>query len=379
MIPAAHAVMDLSAPGHNLEQVRRLAPDSKIMAVIKANGYGHGLLRIARSLRGAEAFAVARVDEGIRLREGGIRQRIAVLEGFTTSEELDLVRRHHLEAIVHSLYQVEMLEMLAASEPLAVWLKLDSGMNRLGLNPATFFEALRRLERCSSIRKPVALMSHLARADEIDCAATSMQLDVFFRVTEGLKGERSIANSAGILGWPRSRSDWVRPGILLFGVSPFLHRTGAEHGLRPVMTLKSRLIATKSLAAGDAVGYGACWTAPCATRLGVVAIGYGDGYPRAVSNGTPVLVGACRAQIVGRVSMDLLTVDLSTCPSATIGDPVVLWGQGLPVEEVAESAATVPYTLLCAVTQRVRIVEARTGSNTTSSARRASLLQHTVE
>lgn len=357
MIPAAHAVLDLSAPGHNLQQVRRFAPDSKVMAVIKANGYGHGLIRLAKALRGVDAFAVARADEGVRLREAGIRERIAVLEGFTSRDELDLMRRHRLEAIVHSLYQVDMIEAASGIASLAVWLKLDTGMNRLGLTEDSFLEAFRRLQSCPILRTPISLMTHLARADELDSPETERQLDVFQKVTEGLTGERSIANSAGILGWPRSRSDWVRPGILLLGVSPFLHHKGRDHHLRAVMTLQSRLIAVKNIDPGHAVGYGGTWVATAPTRLGVVAIGYGDGYPRAVGNGTPVLIGGSRVPIVGRVSMDMLTVDLSRCPDAAVGEPVVLWGQGLPVEEVAECAGTIPYTLLCAVTQRVRIIE----------------------
>ncbi len=356
MIPA-HAVLDLAAPRHNLEQVRRCAPDSKVMAVIKANAYGHGLLRIARALRGIDAFAVARVDEGIRLREAGIRERIGVLEGFISTEELELVRYHHLEPVVHSMYQVEMIEAVSRPGSLAIWLKLDTGMNRLGLPEAAFLEALRRLEKSALVRTPIPLMTHLARADEFDCAETDRQLDVFYRVTEGLKGERSIANSAGILRWPRARSDWVRPGIALFGVSPFPHRKGLDHNLRAVMTLRSELIAIKPIEAGDAVGYGGCWIAPATTRLGVVAIGYGDGYPRAAGNGTPVLIDNIRTLVAGRVSMDMLTVDLSHCPAAGVGDPVILWGDGLPVEDVAEHAGTIPYTLLCAVTQRVRVIE----------------------
>lgn len=357
MMEAAQTVLDLSAPGHNLEQVRRYAPNSKVMAVIKANGYGHGLLRIAKALRGVDAFAVARVGEGIRLREAGIRERIAVLEGFISTEELDLVRQHHLEAVVHSLYQVEMIEAASGTADFVIWLKLDSGMHRLGLTQEAFFEALGRLEKCPLVLKPVSLMTHLAMADQLDSALTERQIEIFHRITEGLHGERSIANSAGILGWPRARAEWVRPGLMLLGVSPFSKRKGYEHNLKAVMTLQSRLIAIKTLQPGDAVGYGGCWVAPSATRLGVVALGYGDGYPRAAGNGTPVLVGEDRVPLVGRVSMDMLTVDLSRCPGAGIGDPVVLWGDDLPVEEVAECAGTIPYTLLCAVTRRVRMIE----------------------
>lgn len=357
MIPAAHAVLDLSAPRHNLQQVRRYAPDSKIMAVVKANGYGHGLIRVARALSGVDAFAVARVDEGIRLREAGIEERIAVLEGFISLEELDLVRQYSLEPVIHSMFQVEMIETASGTTSLAIWLKLDTGMNRLGLTDEAFIEALRRMKQCSLVRTPIPLMTHLAKADELDAVETDRQLEFFQRVTEGLEGERSVANSAGILGWPRARVDWVRPGIMLLGVSPFMHKIGSDYNLQTVMTLQSRLIAVKSIAAGNAVGYGGRWMSPKKMRLGVVAIGYGDGYPRTIANGTPVLVGQVRVPVVGAVSMDMVTVDLSKCPNAEVGDSVVLWGDQLPVEEVAEFAETIPYTLLCAVTQRVRIIE----------------------
>ena len=367
MIPAAHAVLDLAAPGHNLKQIRRHAPNSKVMAVIKANGYGHGLVRIARALRGAEAFAVSRVDEGCLLREAGIQERIAVLEGFVSSQELAKIRRYRLEPIVHSMYQVELIEAASGSGTFTVWLKLDSGMNRLGLTEREFRVGLMRLRRCCVVEKPIHLMTHLAYADEPDSRETNQQLDVFFRVTEGCEGERSIANSAGVLGWPRAHSDWVRPGILLYGVSPSPRPPGSESNFRPVMSLRSRLIAIKNIQAGGAVGYGGWWKAARETRIGVVAIGYGDGYPRSVANGTPVLIGKQRARIVGRVSMDLLTVDLSACSRAAIGDSVLLWGPGLPVEEVAEQAGTIPYTLLCAVTQRVRVIEKFSGGKVLSA------------
>ncbi|RUM53179.1 MAG: alanine racemase [Methylococcus sp.] len=357
MIPAAHAVLDLSAPRHNLQRVRDHVPGSKVMAVIKANGYGHGLLRIARALRGVDAFAVARVEEGLGLREAGIIEPIAVLEGFVCADELALVLQHHLEPVIHSMYQVEIIEASGQKSSLSVWLKLDSGMNRLGFGEHDFLEAHRRLSGCSQVEKPIRLMTHLAKADELDDPATTNQLRLFRALTEGLFGERSIANSAGILGWPEARADWVRPGIMLLGASPFPHKTGADHDLHTVMTLQSRLIAVRELEAGVAVGYGGQWVAPRKIRLGVIAIGYGDGYPRSIGNDAQVLVRDTRVPVVGRVSMDMLTVDLSSCPDAQIGDPVVLWGDQLRIEEVAAFADTIPYTLLCAVTQRVMIVE----------------------
>lgn len=357
MIPAAHAVLDFSAASENLDRVRHFARDSRVMAVIKANGYGHGMERIARSLQGADAFAVARVDEGIRLRCAGITQRIVVLEGFTLADELGQLRKYGLEPVVHCLPQVQMIEAADAGKSLAVWLKLDTGMHRLGFYAEGFVDAYRRLTRCAIVSKPVALMTHLANADRLQDGSSERQIRLFEDLTEGLPGERSIANSAGILGWKQSHSDWVRPGIMLFGVSPFQQRTGSEFGLRPVMTLQSRLIAIKSLQPGDAVGYGSEWVADGRMPMGVVAIGYGDGYPRPSSIGMPVLVNHHRVPVIGRVSMDLITVDLRGCESVSAGDPVVLWGNGLPVEEVAREADTIPYTLLCGVTQRVRIVE----------------------
>ncbi len=372
MIPAAHAVLDIAALQHNLRRVRICAPGAKIMAVIKANGYGHGLERIASALTGVDAFAVARVDEGVRLREAGVGERIAILQGFIHQNELDLQCRFGLEPVIHMPAHIDLLESVAATKPLDVWLKLDSGMHRLGFDEDGFGAAYRRLRVCQSVAGPISLMTHLANADALTDSKTFSQINQFKRVTEGLDGERSIANSAGILGWPDAQTDWVRPGLMLFGVSPFADKVGSDHGLKPVMTLQSRLLAIKQLKPGDAVGYGGEWVCSKPLRMGVVAVGYGDGYPRSAAVGTPVLVNGQRARVIGRVSMDMINLDLTRVPSAEIGDPVVLWGDGLPVEEVARYASTIPYTLLCGVTQRVRIVEERwMGSDTTVRESRA--------
>jgi len=357
MIPAAHAVLDFSALRHNVERVRGYAHGAKIMAVIKANGYGHGLERIARALNTVDAFAVARVDEGLRLRESGIGQRIVVLEGFSQQNELDLLRRFGLEPVIHVSVQIDLLESVAAAQSLSVWLKLDSGMHRLGFDAEGFAAAHRRLIDCQAVRQPVSLMTHLANADDCDDDTTLRQVQQFRRVTTGFAGERSIANSAGIMGWSDIYADWVRPGIMLFGVSPFSDKNGGDHGLKPVMTLHSKLLAIKNLQSGDAIGYGGKWVCSRPMRMGIVAVGYGDGYPRSAVSGTPILINGQRVELVGRVSMDMISVDLSDCASAKIGDSVVLWGEGLPVEEVARHASTIPYTLLCGVTQRVRIIE----------------------
>ena len=357
MTPAAYAVLNLESLQHNLAIVREYAPESKVMAVIKANAYGHGLQRVAEALQPVDAFAVARVDEGIRLRKAGIGQRIAVLEGFSCAEELDELLHYQLEAVIHSVPQITLLENRQAAFRLQVWLKLDTGMNRLGFKANDFNAIYHRLSNCPGVQSPVGLMTHFANADNRDAPETKHQIELFHTTLGEYPGERSIANSAGILGWPESLSDWVRPGIMLFGVSPFAHNAGHLFDLKPVMSLHSRLIAVKSIDKGDAVGYGGTWVCEKPTLLGVVAIGYGDGYPRNAMPGTPVLVNNTRVALVGRVSMDMITVDLESCTNARPGDPVTLWGDDLAVEEIARCADTIPYTLLCGITQRVQIVE----------------------
>jgi len=363
MIPAAYAVINLDAVQHNLQRVRSYAPDAKIMAVIKANGYGHGLLRIAEALQNVDAFAVARVDEGVRLRKAGIKNRIAVLEGFTCAEELDELINYRLDAVVHSFAQLEILESRTEQGACAIWLKLDTGMNRLGFKPKEFNAVYQRLNRCSIIRQPISLMTHLANADDKQDTTTLKQIRLFNDTLAmlppglGLLNDRSIANSAGILAWKEALTDWVRPGVMLYGISPFPDSTGEQLGLKPIMSLHSRLIAVKPIAKGDKVGYSGSWVCEKPTTLGVVAIGYGDGYPRYAKAGTPVLINGQRVPLIGRVSMDMITVDLATQPHALPGDPVTLWGDGLAVEEIALCADTIPYTLVCGVTQRVQIVE----------------------
>lgn len=363
MIRSAHATLNLPALAHNLARVRSFVPNAKIMAVIKANAYGHGMLRIARGLPGADAFAVARVDEGVALRQAGIRQRIAVLQGFTDLCELEIHAAHALEPVVHSQRQVDLLERARPAEPLAVWVKLDTGMHRLGLLPHEFAACFRRLRDCAAVRKPIAVMSHLANADMLGDTLTERQLALFREVLGAVRAECSIANSAGLLAFENARLEWVRPGIALYGVSPFPDRTGPDDGLIPVMTFRTRLIAVKRIEAGAAVGYGGDWICPHPTRLGVAAVGYGDGYPRHARSGTPVLIRGRRVPLIGRVSMDMMTLDLTECPEAEVEDEVILWGEGLPVEEIARHASTIPYELLCGITQRVQMVEVGNGDS----------------
>ena len=324
-------------------------------AAVKADGYGHGLVRVARALIDADAFAVAAIGEAQMLRRAGIQQRILLLEGVFEAAELPRCARQGLNIAIHHPEQVRMLETTRLDRPLRVWLKIDTGMHRLGLEPDAAPAIFRRLLDCPSVAPAIGLMSHLARADERDCDATRQQLQVFERAVTDLPGPRSLANSAGILGWPDTHFDWVRPGIMLYGASPFVDRLAVDEDLRPVMTFQTRLISIKRLRQGDPVGYGGTWTCPEDMDVGVAAVGYGDGYPRHAPSGTPVLVNGREAALIGRVSMDMITVDLRQHPEAQMGDPVVLWGEGLPVERIARAAGTISYTLLCGITARVKV------------------------
>jgi alanine racemase len=364
MIPAAYAVLEVAAVAHNLQKVREYAPHAKIMAVIKANAYGHGALLVANALHEADGFAVARVNEGIYLRKAGVQKRIMVLEGFSCAEELDELLNYQLDAVLHSFTQLAIFETRTEREKIAVWLKLDTGMNRLGFKAAELQDVYSRLLNCAIIKQPINLMTHLANADAKQDAMTLKQIALFNDTLDKLtpklaaNNERSIANSAGILAWQQALTDWVRPGVMLYGISPFPETTGEQLGLKPMMSLHSRLIAVKPITKGDTVGYGGSWLCQQDSNLGVVAIGYADGYPRYARVGTPVLVNGQRVPLVGRVSMDMITVDLGMHANAKVGDAVTLWGEGLPVEEIALCANTIPYTLVCGVTQRVRQIEA---------------------
>jgi alanine racemase len=348
--------IDIGALRNNLEVLRRLAPKSRVMAVIKANAYGHGLVVVARALESADALAVARLGEALTLRDAGIKVPIILLEGVLDREQLDAAAAADLELVVHSAEQVELLEAAPAGAHVKIWLKLDSGMNRLGFKGDAFRAAHAALSALPCVRTPLNLCTHLSSADSPELPTTAEQLMVFAAATRSLPGERSIVSSAALLGFRDSHADWVRPGLALYGISPFRGTTGADHGLRPVMTLCSRVIALKDLAEGEQVGYGADWTATRPTRLAIASVGYGDGYPRSAASGTPVLVNGERAGVVGRVSMDMLAIDITELQSLVrVGDPVVLWGDGLAVEEIALWAETIPYTLVCGISQRVAV------------------------
>jgi len=357
MTRAAEARIDLSALQSNLQRVRSLAPASRVMAIIKANGYGHGMLRVAKALSAADAFGVACLEEALSLRDAGFTQPILLLEGFYETAELEPICRHNLTVVVHQGFQIDMLEKNALPAPIAIWLKIDSGMHRLGFDPQQAAQACRRLQACRSVAPPLRLMTHLADADNRQDVVTQRQIDCFNSAVSGIVGERSIANSAAVIARPQSHVDWVRPGIMLYGISPFGDSIGTAEGLRPVMTFISKLIAINTFKKGDRIGYGGEWECPEDMTVGVVAAGYGDGYPRGVSSGTPIVINGQRIPVIGRVSMDMITVDLRGLPSVRAGETVTLWGDGLPVEEIAQCANTIPYELVCRVTQRVRFVE----------------------
>jgi len=357
MTRAATATIDLQAFQHNLQRVRESAASSRVISVIKANGYGHGMVRVAQALHSSDAFAVAKIEEAVTLREAGIAQPILLLEGFVDAAELEIVQQHAISVVVHHQSQIELLEQARLQRPLNVWLKLDTGMHRLGIAADQLDACFFRLQASPNVAESMVIMSHFANADDRNDPRTEVQLKRFFDATADYDSLQSIANSAAILAHHQSHEAWVRPGIMLYGVSPFIDGSAVDDNLKPVMTLSSKLIAINHYKKGNALGYGGSWRCPEDMVVGVVAIGYGDGYPRAARPGTPVLIHGQRVPLIARVSMDMICVDLRELPEATIGDHAVLWGGGLPVEEIARCANTIPYELLCRVTQRVQFSE----------------------
>ena len=310
-------------------------------------------MTVANALAGADAFAVARVGEAVALREAGCGTRIVLLEGFGDADELAEAARLGLEPFVHQDFQLDLLEAWRGPSTFRVWLKVDTGMHRLGFPAAAVAAAAARLEACRSVEKPLSFATHLADAECGDAGRARAQLAAFAELTAGRPGDRSIANSAGLIDWPEARADWVRPGIMLYGISPFADRTGAELGLRPAMTLETRVIALRGVAPGERVGYGGTWVAPRPSRIAVAAIGYADGNPRSAANRTPVSVNGEPAMLAGRPSMDMLTIDVTGISGAGVGDRVELWGGEVPVERVAAAAGTIAYELTCRVGRRV--------------------------
>ncbi|MGE8295248.1 MAG: alanine racemase [Pseudomonas sp.] len=342
----ARALIDLQALRHNYQLARELS-GARALAVVKADAYGHGAVRCAQALEDqADGFAVACIEEALALREAGIRAPILLLEGFFEADELALIDQHDLWCVVHSQWQIEAVEQAQLSKPLTVWLKLDSGMHRVGLHPSDYQQAYRRLLASGKVSK-IVLMSHFARADELECERTAEQLAIFQQAGAGLSAEVSLRNSPALLGWPQVPSDWVRPGIMLYGATPFEQAQELAARLRPVMTLESKVISVRELPAGEPVGYGARFVADRPTRVGVVAMGYADGYPRHAPTGTPVMVDGQPTRLIGRVSMDMLTVDLTDLPQARLGSRVELWGKQVLASDLAMAAGSIPYQIFC--------------------------------
>ena len=350
----ATASIDFSALQANLERVRELAPQSKVMAVLKANAYGHGLVKIAQRLAHADAFAVARIEEALALRTGGITKPIVLLEGFFKASDIEIMQANNFETVVHDEYQLAALEQAQLTGGIKVWLKVDTGMHRLGIEPQQFEHFYGRLKACDNVCDGVQLMTHFACADDAKNPYNNKQLDSFMALVKGKKEALCLANSAAIVNYPQSHGQWVRPGLMMYGVSPVQGQISADLGLKPVMSLHSEVIAVRQVRQGEPVGYGGNWCAQHDTQLAVIAIGYGDGYPRHAGNGTPVLINGERYPLVGRVSMDMITVDIGPDNQGIqVGDEALMWGPSLAIEEIAHCADTIAYELLCNITPRV--------------------------
>jgi len=349
----ARALINLDAIRANYRLARAQSPDSKAVAIVKANAYGHGAVPVARALEAeVDAFGVACIEEALELREGGITAPVLLLEGFFKPDELQQCIELNFWTALHSEFQIDQIAELPESAGLKVWLKMDSGMHRLGILPENYRAAYDRLSALPQVDE-VVLMSHFACADELDNDATVRQISRFQQAAEGIEAPVSLSNSPATLGWPGAHQDILRPGLMLYGASPYEVAHAEAAKLQPAMALLSEVIAVREIEAGESVGYAATWTAEKTSRVGTVAMGYGDGFPRHARNGTPVLVDGHRTRIIGRVSMDMITVDLTDLPDACVGSTVEFFGDNLSVNEVAGWADTIPYTLMTCLTPRV--------------------------
>lgn len=368
----ATATINGRALRHNFQLIKSLAPTSKICAVVKANAYGQGLRFVTKNLEPyVDAFGVARIKEALDIQESGYAGKIVLLEGFFDREELLKTLSRRFDTVIHCIEQLELLEQVAQEWqaeqakgfwkrktkiyfPVTVWLKIDTGMHRLGIHPEQVDEFYQRLKACPLVEN-ITFISHFSRADELECGYTEKQIATFEQATQPYSAERSLSASSGILYWQQAHYDWVRPGIIMHGISPHSEPI-TDLGFQPVISLTSSLIAVRSHKAGEPVGYGAGWISPTDTKIGIVAIGYGDGYPRNAPEGTPVFVNGRIVPIVGRVSMDMMAVNLGADSTDKVGDEVVLWGKELLIEKVAKAIGVINYELITKLTPRV-IVE----------------------
>jgi alanine racemase len=357
------ALIDPVAIQHNLRRVKTIAPASKIIAMVKANGYGHGLLEVAQMLNKADAFGVACLEEALQLRQNDIIHKIVLMQGFVSKQELVEISRLSLEAVIHNDFQLQLLA--SYSRPINVWLKLDTGMHRLGFSIEEFSRVYNYVQELPHVNL-IGIMSHFSHADEVHNIKTVQQIEQFVQTIKTVPETffTSLANSSGILQWPAAHLDWVRPGLMLYGVSPIGSKRALDYDLLPAMTLQTEIISINNIKQGETIGYSGSFTCPEDMPVAVIAIGYGDGYPRNAPNGTPVLVNGKRASLIGKVSMDMANIDLREVPGAKIGDKVVMWGRGLPVEEIAEYVGTISYELLANLGNRVQRVVKSIARNT---------------
>lgn len=354
----ATAIINTKALQHNFAQVKGFAPKSKVLAMIKADAYGHGAVAVAKALVDADGFGVARLSEALALRQAGISNRIVIMGSVNNIEEMLQAVEANVEIMVHQSEHLDWLEQLTPAAPIPVWLKLDTGMHRLGFSGAAAEQAYARLMANASVVKPFVAVSHFAAADAKVSSVTKAQLEAHFQMTEGWAVQHSLANSPAILNYPESHQDWVRPGIMLYGVSSIENTTGQDFGLQPVMSFRAQVIAINRYAAGDRIGYGGTYCCDKPTRVAVVNVGYGDGYPRHAVSGTKVLLNDRIGKLVGRVSMDTISIDIGQNPLA-LGDEVVLWGEGAPVEQLADAATTIGHDIVVGLTSRVAKIYAK--------------------
>lgn len=341
---------------HNLNVIRAQAPRSKIIAMVKANAYGHGMAEVAARLDGqVDALGVASIDEALALRKAGVKAPVVLMEGVFTPDELAQAAEHNFWVTFHSRRQIDWLAHMQLPTPLTAWLKINTGMGRLGFPAAQAADVLRSLSGSASLRQPVGILSHFACADEPGHPLNRKQIDAFRAIAQDHAGPKSLCNSAAIFAFPDLHFDWVRPGLALYGASPLAGRSAEELGLKPVMTFSAELIAVQNAARGSSVGYGARFVCPEDMKVGIISVGYGDGYPRSVAEGMPVLVNGVRCPLIGRVSMDMAAVDLRPCANAVAGAEVVLWGKGLPVEDVSGFTDHINYDLLTGMQNRPQV------------------------
>lgn len=322
--------------------------------MVKSQAYGHGAIKISQSLKSQiDALAVASIDEALELRANKIHTRIVLWGGFLNKQELQVIVNHDIETLIYNFEQIDILEHSTLIKPVKIWLKIDTGMHRLGFQAHEIVAANNYLKKIKSVAKPLHYMTHFSDASIITSPKTLHQIADFKKLTTDWEGEKGFANSAAILHWSDSYCEWIRPGIILYGISPINEVSGQELGFTPVMTLASKIVAIKTISKGEAVSYDSTWVAPKDTRIGIVAIGYGDGYPQHIRSDTKVLINNTYCTIVGKVCMDYIAIDLTNSPDSKVGDQVILWGRGLPVEDIAKQAGTSPYELCCQLTRRV--------------------------